>query len=87
MARCETCGNDYDHSFEIIHHGRTHTFDCFECAIFMMAPSCGNCGCRILGHGVQTDEQTFCSAHCARQCGVQGLADHVGDRSGIEIVR
>jgi hypothetical protein len=45
MARCDTCGNEYERSF---------------------------------GHGVQTDEQMFCSAHCARQRGVRGITDHVG---------
>jgi hypothetical protein len=45
MARCDTCGNEYE---------------------------------RSLGHGVQTDEQMFCSAHCARQRGVRGITDHVG---------
>jgi hypothetical protein len=33
MARCETCGNEYDKAFEITLAGRSHTFDSFECAI------------------------------------------------------
>jgi hypothetical protein len=33
MARCETCGNDYDKPFQVSNVGRTHTFDSFECAI------------------------------------------------------
>jgi hypothetical protein len=32
MARCESCGNDYDKAFEIIAAGEAHTFDSFECA-------------------------------------------------------
>jgi hypothetical protein len=26
-----------------------------------------DCGCRILGHGVQTPAGIFCGAHCARK--------------------
>ena len=33
MARCETCGNDYDKAFQVNMNGATHTFDSFECAI------------------------------------------------------
>jgi hypothetical protein len=32
MARCETCGNDYDKAFQVSMNGTTHTFDSFECA-------------------------------------------------------
>jgi hypothetical protein len=38
MARCETCGNDYDKAFEITAAGKSHFFDSFECAIQAMAP-------------------------------------------------
>ena len=44
MARCETCGNDYDKAFEVTMNGTTHTFDSFECAIHALAPTCRNCG-------------------------------------------
>lgn len=53
MALCDVCGNDYDKPLEIRHKGRTGTFDCFECAIHAMAPTCEHCGCRIIGHGVE----------------------------------
>src|SRR5215203_2445574 len=33
MAKCETCGNDYDKAFQVTMHGTVHTFDSFECAI------------------------------------------------------
>ena len=49
MPRCETCGNDYDKTFEVIKDGETHTFDSFECAIHRLAPACAHCGCRIVG--------------------------------------
>ena len=31
MAICETCGNDYDKTFQVIMKGKTHLFDSFEC--------------------------------------------------------
>jgi len=77
MPTCDTCGNDYDHSIEVKTDGRTYTFDCFECAAHKLAPTCETCGCRILGHGVQSDDHIFCSAHCARKRGVEGLQTHV----------
>lgn len=77
MARCDTCGNDYQNSFEVVLGTKSYNFDCFECAIHQLAPTCKNCGCRILGHGVQSDEQMFCCSHCARMQGVEGLQTHV----------
>jgi hypothetical protein len=74
-ARCETCGNDYDKAFQIILNGKSHTFDSFECAIQSLAPKCGHCGLRILGHGVEKDARMFCCAHCASAEGVRDLRD------------
>lgn len=78
MALCNTCGNDYERTFEVTRDGESYTFDSFECAIQKLAPVCENCGCRILGHGVQSDEQMFCCSHCARRQGVSGVTTHVG---------
>jgi hypothetical protein len=75
MNRCETCGNEYDKSFEVVMGGISHTFDSFECAIHALAPRCAHCGCRILGHGVEADGQCFCCANCAAQMGVSSLRD------------
>jgi hypothetical protein len=51
--------------------GRKGTFDSFECAMHAMAPTCGHCGCRIVGHGVEAaDGRYFCCAHCAETAGV-----------------
>ena len=61
MAICEVCGNDYDKAFQVVRNGEQHTFDSFECAINAMAPTCGHCGCRIIGHGVEA------TARCAAQ--------------------
>lgn len=76
MAKCDMCGNEYDKTFTITMNGRTQTFDSFECAIHAMAPVCGHCGCTILGHGVEHGDDIFCCAHCAKETGVSGLADH-----------
>ena len=73
--RCETCGNDYDKAFEVIHQGERHVFDSFECAIHALAPTCPHCQCRIVGHGVESDGEIFCCAHCASEAGVSGLRD------------
>ncbi len=77
MATCETCGNDYDKSFQVKMNGKSHTFDSFECAIQALAPRCETCGVRILGHGLESDGTYFCCDHCAEKKGVRGLNDRV----------
>ena len=78
MARCATCGNDYDKSFEVVMSGRSLTFDCFECAIHSLAPRCEHCGCTIIGHGSEVEGRFFCCAYCASQKGEPALVDRVG---------
>jgi Rieske Fe-S protein len=75
VARCETCGNEYDKAFEIRRDGETHVFDSFECAIHALAPACEHCGCRVIGHGVEADGSIFCCANCARESGVGAVSD------------
>lgn len=76
MARCDMCGNDYDKAFEIrTSDGSSHTFDSFECAIHMVAPTCAHCDCRIIGHGVEADGTIYCCAHCAGHAGHEELKD------------
>jgi hypothetical protein len=77
LSRCETCGNDYDKAFEVVMAGKSHTFDSFECAIQALAPRCGHCDCRILGHGVEAGGRMFCCANCAAQKGVKEIKDRV----------
>lgn len=77
MAKCDTCGNDYDKAFQITMGDRTMTFDSFECAIQAMAPACQACGCRIIGHGLETEGKFFCCDHCAERKGVKGLRDRL----------
>ena len=76
MGTCAMCGNDYDKSFTVTtHDGKSQVFDSFECAVHSVAPTCEHCGCRILGHGVESDGRMFCCAHCAQRKGVEGLTD------------
>ena len=76
MAKCDTCGNDYDKSFQVtMASGKTHTFDSFECAIHMLAPACAHCDVRIVGHGLESAGRMFCCDHCATKAGVTELRD------------
>jgi hypothetical protein len=75
MARCEVCGNDYDKAFQISLRGELHTFDSFECAIHALAPTCAHCGCRVIGHGMESNGRFFCCAHCAGAAGVRQMKD------------
>jgi hypothetical protein len=75
MATCEQCGNDYDKAFQITMGGETRTFDSFECAIEAVAPRCAHCDCRIIGHGVESEDVMYCCAHCAGEEGVTALRD------------
>jgi hypothetical protein len=77
MARCETCGNEYDKCMEIRAEGEIHVFDSFECAIHALAPRCNHCGCKILGHGAESGSAYYCCAHCAAEMGVSILKDRV----------
>jgi hypothetical protein len=80
MAKCEVCQNDYDKAMEIMLAGHRHVFDSFECAIHRLAPSCERCGCRIVGHGVESAGHFYCGAHCARLSGVKDVDDRVEGR-------
>jgi hypothetical protein len=77
MAMCDVCGNEYDKAFRVTMDGQTHTFDSFECAIHALAPACAHCGCKVIGHGVEQGDTTYCCAYCAKHAGVVGVADHV----------
>jgi hypothetical protein len=77
MQPCEVCGNTYDKAFEIRMGNETHVFDSFECAIHALAPTCTNCGVRIIGHGMEKDGIFFCCDHCAEKKGVMELNDRV----------
>lgn len=78
MPACEVCGNEYDKAFEVRAAGAVHVFDSFECAMHRMAPICEHCGVKVAGHGVETDGQFYCCAHCAR---AEGRGEKVADRA------
>lgn len=77
MAACEVCGNEYLRAFEVHMAGRVHTFDSFECAIHRLAPTCGHCGVRVVGHGIEAGTDVFCCAHCATAVGHTDARDHL----------
>jgi hypothetical protein len=77
MGACEHCGNEYDKSFDVIMAGKKHTFDSFECAIHMLAPVCSHCGCKIIGHGMESKGTFYCCDHCAEAKGEDRLRDRV----------
>lgn len=71
MATCSVCGNEYDKAFSVTTSGgSSYVFDSIECAAHMIAPTCGHCGCRILGHGVEAEGgRIFCCPTCASRSG------------------
>ncbi len=75
MAKCEVCGNEYDKAFEVVMNGQRHVFDSFECAIHALAPACAHCGCKVIGHGVETNGRIYCCANCATHEGAMGVKD------------
>jgi hypothetical protein len=74
-TQCEVCGNEYDKAFQVIIQNKPHTFDSFECAIQALAPRCAHCGCRVIGHGMEKNNNVYCCAHCAVSSGAPELRD------------
>ena len=74
---CSLCGNVYDKAFVIVLDDNRYVFDSFECAIHALAPTCSHCGCRVIGHGMETDGVFYCCAHCAEQHGIHEFEDRV----------
>lgn len=78
MAKCDVCGNEYDKSFQVTAaDGKRHTFDSFECAVHKLAPTCSHCGCKVIGHGVESNGKYYCCANCARESGAKGARDRI----------
>jgi hypothetical protein len=69
MGTCSVCGNEYDKTFTIQTANESFVFDSFECAIHALAPVCAHCGCRVIGHGVESADKIYCCVHCAGQVG------------------
>ncbi len=77
QQKCETCGNDYAHAFQIVMEGKEYTFDSFECAIRKLAPKCTHCGTQVIGHGVEENDLIFCCSHCAQATASHKIRDLV----------
>jgi hypothetical protein len=75
MAMCHVCGNNYDKAFTVNMGGEEYVFDCFECAIHALAPTCPHCGCKVIGHGVEANAAIYCCVNCAEHEGIRGLKD------------
>lgn len=69
MGACDVCGSREGRTFAVTMGSQRGTFDSFECAIHMMAPACERCGCRILGHPVESESGVYCCLHCAKEAG------------------
>jgi hypothetical protein len=69
MGACDVCGSREGRMFTVTMGNQSGTFDSFECAIHLMAAACEHCGCRILGHPVESDSGMYCCLHCAKEAG------------------
>ena len=69
MGACDVCGSQEGRMFSVTMGNQIGTFDSFECAIHMMAPACEHCGCRIMGHPIESESGIYCCFHCAREAG------------------
>ena len=60
MNTCEVCGNAVRQGIRgDTRQRRRHIFDSFECAIHALAPECSHCGCRIVGHGMESEGEFY----------------------------
>lgn len=66
MAICNNCGNNDKSCLQIIYNNKKYHFDCFQCAIFLLAPCCQSCGLQIIGHALDISESEFCCNHCLK---------------------
>jgi hypothetical protein len=49
MALCQTCGNEYDKSLQVILGGEKHPSTVSSAQSSRLAPACAHCQCRIVG--------------------------------------
>lgn len=77
MDKCHVCGNNYNKCFEIRMNNITYLFDCFECAIHALAPLCQQCGCKIVGHGIEQDDTFYCCNHCSKAAGIKQMKEKI----------
>ena len=81
---CERCGNTYAKTFAVLpaDGGPARRFDCFECAIDALAPTCAHCGIRVVGHGLEQGGRVFCCGSCARMEGIVFASSDLEPRTG-----
>jgi hypothetical protein len=72
MSRCELCGSECDEPLQVVVAGKSHIFDCLECAIYSLAPLCPYCGCRVTSRGTEQNGRVYCGAHCAKSASFSG---------------
>lgn len=67
MSTCVGCGSNHGRFFTVRLYDHVElTFDSVQCALPFIAPTCSECLCQILGHGIALDDEVYCSASCAR---------------------
>lgn len=64
-ARCVNCGLNIEKDYILFINGTEFTFDSFECAVNFVAPRCANCNTIIMGRGVHTGGEIYCSPTCS----------------------
>ena len=68
MRSCRKCGQPAQVPVSIrTGDGPSYTFDCFDCAIEMVAPRCPECRRAYLGRPVTSGEHRFCSTACSQR--------------------
>jgi hypothetical protein len=65
-TRCENCGSNIEKDYILFINGAEFVFDSFECAVNFVAPRCAHCNTVIMGKGIQSGEQVFCSTNCSK---------------------
>jgi hypothetical protein len=66
VSACIVCHHENDKNFTIKINNKIYTFDCFECAIYKLAPCCARCHCTIIGHGITANRLLYCGEDCVR---------------------
>ena len=57
--------------------GARHVFYSCACAIHILAPVCAHCGCKIMGHAIESNQTFSCCALGAHAQGATQVVDHV----------
>ncbi|MGD9765042.1 MAG: hypothetical protein AB7V27_15150 [Candidatus Binatia bacterium] len=72
--QCDVCGNPTRHPMTLTQREDRFVVDCLECAIHVLAPTCAECSCRIIGHPVLWEDEVFCSRRCVAAAGAAVVA-------------